>query len=115
MQTIEVYTPNRDDAGRFLGLNHETILYDPEALAEPVRIVRNLAKTSGFEDGAPQDFIECIQTIFPVAGISTPLSPGDVFEHEVPDLYGRPWADIWEKHFEQGMERPADEDPFVFE
>ena len=44
MQTIEIYTPNRDAAGKFLGLNHEAIFYDPEALVEPVRIVRNYVK-----------------------------------------------------------------------
>src|SRR3989338_969778 len=42
MQTIEIYTPNLDTNGNFVGLNHEAIFYDPEALVEPVRIVRNL-------------------------------------------------------------------------
>jgi hypothetical protein len=40
MQTIEIYSPNRDADGNFLGLNHEAIFYDPEALVEPIRIVR---------------------------------------------------------------------------
>ena len=53
LQTIEIYTPNRDAAGKFLGLNHEAIFYDPEALVEPVRIVRNFVKTSGFDEGDP--------------------------------------------------------------
>ncbi len=47
MQSIEIYTPIRE-AGKFIGLNHETILYDEEALAEPVRIVRNLHKINAF-------------------------------------------------------------------
>jgi len=34
------------------------------------------------------------------------VRPGDVLEYEVPDMYGRPWAGIWEEHFEQHMERP---------
>lgn len=33
---------------RVLGLNHEAILYDPEALVEPLRIIRNIVKLSGF-------------------------------------------------------------------
>jgi hypothetical protein len=115
MQTIEIYTPNRDAAGNFVGLNHEAILYDPEAFVEPLRIVRNLTRISGFEEGAPQDFIECIQTIFPKDGVPTPASPGDTIEYDMPDMYGRPWAEIWWEHFEQGMERPADDDPFDFE
>ena len=36
MQTIEIYTPNRDASGKFLGLNHEAVFYDAEALVEPV-------------------------------------------------------------------------------
>jgi len=43
MQSIEICTPLRED-GQFIGLNHESTLYDPEALVEPVRIVRNLHK-----------------------------------------------------------------------
>jgi hypothetical protein len=116
MQTIEIYTPNRDEAGGFIGLNHEAIFYDPEALVQPIRIVRNLEKVSGFEEGEPQDFIECIQTIFPVDGLATPLSPGASMENvEFPDVFDRPWADIWERQFERDMERPADEDHFTFD
>jgi hypothetical protein len=29
MQTIEIYTPDRDASGKFIGLNHEGIFYDP--------------------------------------------------------------------------------------
>ena len=115
MQTIEIYTPNRDGNGAFVGLNHETILYDPEALIEPVRIIRNIEKLSGFEQGDPQPFIECVQTIFPIEGASTPITPGTKFEFEVPDMYGRPWAHIWEQYWEEGMERPQEEDVFSFE
>jgi len=31
-----------------------------------------------------------------------------VIEYEVPDMFGRPWAQMWEKYFEQGMKRPDD-------
>jgi hypothetical protein len=115
MQTIEIYTPNRDDNGAFLGLNHEAILYDPEVLIEPVRIIRNIVKSSGFEQGDPQPFIECVPTIYPLEGKATPVSPGTVIELEVPDMYGRPWARIWEQYWEAGMERPPEEDVFSFE
>jgi hypothetical protein len=116
LQTIEIYSPNRDANGKFLGLNHESVFYDPEALVEPVRIVRDFVKTSGFEEGSPYVFAECIQTIFPVNGLATPVAPGTVLQFEVPDMYGRPWAQIWEKYWERGMQRPArDEDIFSFE
>ncbi|HEY7671617.1 MAG TPA: hypothetical protein VIC71_05310 [Gammaproteobacteria bacterium] len=115
MQTIEIYSPNRDAEGKFLGLNHEAIFYDPEALVEPIRIVRNYVKQSGFEEGDPYVFIECLQTIFPIDGTATPVAPGQVIEYEVPDMYGRPWAQIWEKYWEQGMEKPEEKDIFSFD
>nr|MBO2512846.1 hypothetical protein [Gammaproteobacteria bacterium] len=118
MQTIEIYTPNRDENGKFVGLNHEAILYDPEALVEPVRIVRNFEKIGDYADPnvPPYVFIECIQTIFPIEGTATPVSPGQTINLEVLDMYGRPWAHLWEKYWEQGMQRPDDDaDIFSFE
>jgi hypothetical protein len=115
MQTIEIYAPSRDAEGRFLGLEHEAVFYDPEALVEPIRIVRKLVKVGDFDTASPYTFIECIQTIFPVDGRATPVPPGRVIDYEVPDMYGRPWARIWEKHWEQNMERPGSNDIFDFE
>ena len=115
LQTIEVYSPNRDAKGKFLGLNHEAIFYDPDALLEPVRIVRSYVKLSGLNEGDPYVFIECVPTIYPVKGKATPVSPGQTIEYEVPDMYGRPWAQMWEKYSEKGMERPTDEDIFSFD
>ena len=114
LQTIEIYTPVRDKAGKVTALNHEAIFYDPEAYVEPIRIVRNYARLSGFEEGDPPPFIECIATIYPIKGHATPVSPGAVIEYEVPDMFGRPWAQMWEKYFEQGMKRPEETDIFDF-
>jgi hypothetical protein len=114
LQTIEIYTPVRDEAGKVKALNHESVFYDPEAFVEPLRIVRNYAHLSGFEEGDPPPFIECIATIYPVEGHSTPLTPGAKFEYEVPDMFGRPWARLWEQYFEEGMQRPAEADIFDF-
>jgi hypothetical protein len=117
LQTIEIYTPIRDDAGAFVGLNHESILYDSEALAEPVRIVRNMHKINEYNDPeeTPYAFIECVQTIYPLEGNAVPVSPGAVIEYEIPDMYGRPWDAIWRKYFEQDMTGPDEEDLFNFE
>jgi len=117
LQTIEIYTPNRDANGDFVGLNHESILYDAEAFAEPIRIVRNLDKINNFSDAdqTPFVFIECVQTIFPIEGRPVPVTPGSTIEYEVPDIYDRPWDAIWREYFEQGMTRPDEEDVFSFE
>lgn len=111
MQSVEIYTPIRKD-GKLIGLNHEAILYDPEALTEPVRIVRNFMKLGNFTDAdqAPYPFIECVQTIFSVDGHNAPLTPGKSITYEMPDMYGRPWAAIWERYFEQGMKKPSNEE-----
>jgi hypothetical protein len=114
MQTIEIYTPNRDAKGKFVGLRHEAVFYDPDALVEPVRIVRDIVKKSDFDEGAPYVFTQCLQTIYPIKGAATPVNPPSTIEYEVLDMYDRPWAQIWQKYFEQDMQRPEREDLFDF-
>ena len=115
LQVVEIYTANRDDNGDVYGLNHEAIFYDPEALVEPIRIVRNLERQGGLNDGDPYQFIECVQSIFNISGIATPAAPGEAIEYIVPDMYGRPWAENWERFHEQDMEgREEAEDIFSF-
>jgi hypothetical protein len=116
MQSIEIYTANRDKDGKFLGLNHEAVFYDPDALVQPVRIVRNYLKIAEYEGADPFVFSECIPNIFPVKGHATPVSPGSTIkDYEVLDMFNRPWDQIWEKYFEQGMDRPKQEDIFKFD
>jgi len=114
LQTIEIYTPNRDARGKFIGLRHESIFYDPEALVQPVRIVRNFVKAGDFDQGTPVVFTQCLQTIYPIKGHATPVAPPAIIQYEVLDMYARPWAQIWEKYWEQGMQRPEREDIFEF-
>ena len=106
LQTVEVYSPNRDAQGKITGMHHEAIFYDTEALVEPIRIVRNLNRMGDVDVGNPQNFIECVPNILPVKGKARPITPGDTVEYEVPDIYGRPWAAMWEKNFEKGMVDP---------
>jgi hypothetical protein len=112
LQTIEIYTPRTDAQGATIGIDHEAVLYDPEALVEPVRITQYWAKQAALNEGDPVPYLFCVQTIYPVNGVATPLSPGTTFEYTVPDLYGRPWAKTWAKHTEQGMQRPVKTDQF---
>jgi len=107
MQTIEIYTPRRDYDGKLLGLEQETIFYDPEALVEPVRLYTNLNRIYKLNEGDPRVFVECLQTIYPVDGRMTPVAPGRQISITATDWYGRPWAQTWEQHFEQGMSRPS--------
>jgi hypothetical protein len=106
MQTIEIYTPHRDAGGRISGLNHEAVFYDAEALTQPIRIVRNFERVGGLDEGDPYEFIECFASQFPMKGRAMSVSPGQVIDYQVPDMFDRPWARIWEQNFEQGMKRP---------
>jgi len=114
MQTVEIYTPVRNARGEVTALNHEAVFYDPDALVDPIRIVRNYARLGGFETGDPVQYIKCIPSLYPVKGHATPVAPGQVIEYEVPDMFGRPWAQMWEKYFEQGMEKAKEDDIFDF-
>jgi hypothetical protein len=114
MQTVEIFSPRLDPAGELAGIEHEIIFYDPEALAEPLRLVQVHIKTGEIDEVAPFIYARCIQTIFPVDGRPQPLSPGVTIEYTVPDMFGRPWAQIWERYFEDGMERPEGESLFEF-
>ena len=114
MQTVEIFSPRRDPAGELAGIEHEIVFYDAEALAEPLRLVQVHIKTGKIADVDPFIYGRCIQTIFPVEGRPQPLSPGVTIDYTVPDMFGRPWAQIWERYFEEGMERPEGESIFEF-
>jgi hypothetical protein len=114
LQTVEIYTPRKNPTGEFAGIEHEAVLYDPEGLVQPVRIVQNWERTAELNEGDPYPYLFCVQQIFPVNGVATPLTPGATFQYAVPDMYGRPWAQNWEKYHEEGMEHPVDESMFDF-
>lgn len=112
-QTIEIYTPYADDRGE--GLKHEVIMYDEEAFADPLRIVQHMDKKRDLNEGDPLVYMECVATNYPVDGLATPTTPGTLLEYEMPNIPGRPWADIWERYHEEGMVPPEKEDIFSFE
>jgi hypothetical protein len=104
LQTIETFKPVYDAQGKFIGLDDEAVFYDPEALLEPVRVRdRFLRRATADDPNARYTFIECLSNIQNVDGHPKQLSksdPGFV------DFYGRPWAQVWEKYFEKGWDRP---------
>jgi hypothetical protein len=108
LQSVEVYTPRKDPAGTLIGITQETVLYDPDAFAAPLRIVQHLDRLGDADDGDPFLYMECVPQSFPVDGHTTPTSPGQTVQYIVPDIYGRPWARIWEQYYEKGMTRPAE-------
>lgn len=109
IQSIEIYTPRKDDAGKLIGIQHESVIYDPEALAEPVRIVETWDRQGALNQGDPFPVLVCVPDTFPINGLPTFTQPGDTIQYTVPDLYDRPWARNWEKYFEKDMARPAED------
>jgi hypothetical protein len=108
-EAIEILTPAKDAAGKLLGIDWETVIYDPEALAQPVRILwhRNYQQSWGTAERL--GWAECTRALYPIDGFATQVAPGEVIPFEVPDMLGRPWAHIWETYFEKDMDRPKEE------
>ena len=96
LQTIEVFTPSADGKQIIV----DSTLYDPQAFKRPFHEVTPWNRQSGIEDkDARYTLIECrVQSTIVNGpdGRPTQLIPTD----------GRPWADNWEKHFEQGWKKP---------
>jgi hypothetical protein len=114
LQTIEIWTPRKSAGGGLLGLEHETVFYDEEALVEPVRSIRFLPRLGDFNSVAPNNLTACNQNVFLVGGRGRPAPPGTVIEYKVEDTFGRPWAAVWEEYFEKGMQRPKADEIFDF-
>ena len=106
LESIEILTPVRDAGGKFIGLDWEAVLYDSEALAEPVRILWHRNYQQGWDTAERLGWVECTRPLYPVNGFATQVAPGQVIEYQVPDMFDRPWAQIWEEYFEKNMERP---------
>ena len=109
METVETFKPARDATGKFIGLDHETIFYDPVAFVAPVRATfRYVRRMTPDHENARYAYQECLGNIRNVEGKPVQLTR----EHpEYVDHYGRPWAQNWEKWFEQGWEKPAVNSP----
>ena len=114
MQTIEIFSPRLAPDGKLAGIQHEIVFYDPEAFVQPLRLVQVHVRTGDLGEVAPYIYARCMQTIFPIDGRAQPRSPGTTIPYTVPDMYGRPWATIWEEYLEKGMSRPREEDLFEF-
>jgi hypothetical protein len=104
METVETYKPAYDASGKFVGLDHEAVFYDPEAFVQPLhatyRFVRQATPDS---PNRRFTYIECLSNLRNTNGRPTQLTKADP---RYIDYYGRPWAQNWEKYFEVGWEKP---------
>lgn len=106
LEVIEII--RRADDGE--GLVVEAVFYDPEAFAEPLHIVTPWTRTGGIDSERRYNFVECRVESGIVLGPDGRPSQLTPLDEEFIDFLGRPWAQNWEKFFEQGWERPAAND-----
>jgi hypothetical protein len=108
LETVETWKPALDASGKFIGLDHETIFYDPDAFVAPVRATYRFARRATMDDpNRRYTYIECLSNIQNVNGRPSQLGPNDP---RYVDYYGRPWAKNWEKNFEAEWDKPEDSD-----
>ena len=109
LETIETYAPAYDAGGKFIGLDHEAVFYDPDAFIAPLHLTMRFLRQAALDNPARRyTYIECLSNLRNVEGRPVQLSPdSDRFV----DYYGRPWAKDWEKYFEVGWEKPQDDLP----
>ena len=104
LQIIEVFRPSAD--GKTITV--EATFYDPQAFVRPLHTVTPSEKINGLDDpNARFTVVQCrVQSTIVNGPDGRPTQLTFVDDGYI-DYFGRPWAQNWEKHFEQGMERPA--------
>jgi hypothetical protein len=108
LETVETFKPVMEN-GAFIGIDHETTFYDPDAFVQPVVARHRYARRATMEDpNRRYTFIECVSNIMNTNGKPQQLTNADP---RFVDYYGRPWAKNWEKYFEVGWDKPDDMAP----
>ena len=109
LETVETFKPALDASGKFIGLDHETIFYDPDAFVVPVRASFRFVRAATTDDPERRyTFIECLSNIFNTDGRPKQVTNADP---RFVDYYGRPWAKNWEQNFEKGWDKPQEDLP----
>jgi hypothetical protein len=106
METVETYKPAYDASGKFIGLDHEVVFYDPEAFVQPLHATYRFVRRATTDNpNMRYTYIECLSNLRNTNGRPTQLTKADP---RYIDYYGRPWAQNWEKYFEVGWDKPQD-------
>jgi len=104
METVETFKPAYDASGKFIGLDHEAVFYDPDAFVAPVRATYRFARRATTDEpNRRYTYIECLSNIQNTNGRPTQLTNADP---RYVEYYGRPWARNWEKYFEKDWDKP---------
>ena len=107
MQAVSKMKPYRDAAGKFVGIEEEVVFYDDDAFVQPIVVHERYKRIAMADDPKARfTFIECLGNIKNVDGHPKQLTSADP---DFIDYYGRPWAQVWEKAFEKGWDKPKDD------
>jgi len=109
LETVETFKPAYDRNGKFIGLDHDTVFYDPVAFVQPLHASYRYARVATANDPTRgYTYIECLSNIRNVNGrpVQTPES-----DPRYIDYYGRPWAKNWERYFEIGWDTTQNDLP----
>jgi len=109
IETVETFKPAYDASGKFIGLDHDAVFYDPVAFVQPLHATYRYARVATTDNPTQRyTYIECLSNIRNVNGRPVQTTEADP---RYIDYYGRPWAQNWEKYFEVGWDKPQDKLP----
>src|SRR5207244_2636173 len=66
LEAIEILTPARDASGKFLGIDWETVFYDPEVLVQPIRNLWHRNYQQSWSNAARLTWTECTRPLYPM-------------------------------------------------
>lgn len=105
LEIVEVFRPNPDGDGLIV----EATFYDPEAFVRPLHTITPWNRTADLNDPEKRfTYSECRPQSTIINGPDGRPTQLTFLDEGYVDFFGRPWAQNWVEHFEQGWERPAD-------
>jgi hypothetical protein len=104
LEVIEVFRPSENGAGLIV----DATFYDPEAFRQPLHTVTPWRRAADIDDPDRRyTFVECRVQSTIINGPDGRPTQLTFLDDGYVDYFGRPWAQNWEEHFEQGWEKPA--------
>jgi len=103
LEVIEIVSPTDE------GLQVEATFYDSEAFERPLHLATPWRRTGDISDPERRySYTECRVQSTIVNGLDGRPTQMTFLDDGFIDYFGRPWAQNWAEHFEQGMDRPED-------
>ena len=104
LEVIEVIRPAESGNGLIV----EATFYDPEAFVRPLTLVTEWNRSATLDQPQRYFFVECRVQSTIVNGPDGRPTQLMFFDEGYVDYFGRPWAQNWERNFEQGWEIPEE-------